>query len=58
MMLDYNIEFPCGYKIRLYLRQWFSQTAISDKDLPTCPLHGKDCRSKSTKLHKKEENKK
>ena len=49
MMLDYHVEFPCGYKIRLYLRQCFSQASVTDTDLPVCPLHGKDCKSKNSK---------
>lgn len=53
MESKFRVKFPCGYEYESVVRISFVTIADihqSDKELPICPLHGKDCKAiKETK---------
>ena len=39
-----EVEFPCGLKIRLYVKSILLSMVNTFDDVTECPLHGKECR--------------
>ena len=46
MTLKYEVEFPCGYKLKCEVKSsmfGMSYAEFDENDFKKCPLHGKKC---------------
>ncbi len=45
MKIKYDVEFPCGYKLKVYVETGLFDFASIDtkEEIKECPLHGKNC---------------